>query len=329
MFFHHLFILGCVVLVGVFAFPAMAFAVGEACTDDSDCAVGEVCANSVCSLRQDVTVSVTVPAGAPPPSGGGGTSPPTIILEGKAYPNALVTIFRDGAVAGTALAGLDALFSKQLGAVPAGTHTFGIQVQDEDGRVSRTIEITLSLANGTVTTISNIFLPPTIEVAPPTVPHGDTIRIFGYIFPRSLVSVFINSAVSQFVAAQDSGRWEYLLDTSSLALGSHRAKARATSPDGEISDFSEVQSFDVVSALPPPVAPPPEPPGPEPPAGPPPPEEVAACAHGDLNGDDRVDMGDLSILLFWWERYHECPDQNGDRIVDMIDVSIMLFWWTD
>lgn len=60
----------------------------------------------------------------------------------------------------------------------------------------------------------------------------------------------------------------------------------------------------------------------------PPAEELALCLHGDLNGDRKVGLIDFSILLFWWERVNDCPDQNDDGIVDMIDVSILLFWWS-
>jgi hypothetical protein len=78
---------------------------------------------------------------------------------------------------------------------------------------------------------------------------------------------------------------------------------------GQQSEFTSWHSFEVVGELSPSELP-------------------KDCRHGDLNGDGQVNMVDLSILLFWWEQHHTCPDQNNDGIVDMVDVSILFYWWT-
>jgi len=66
------------------------------------------------------------------------------------------------------------------------------------------------------------------------------------------------------------------------------------------------------------------PPGPRPS-----PFEILQCA--DLNRDNRVDIIDLSILLYYYQKsgpevaLFEC---NGDLVIDFIDVSIMMYYWT-
>jgi hypothetical protein len=74
----------------------------------------------------------------------------------------------------------------------------------------------------------------------------------------------------------------------------------------------------------------PEPdPTPDPDPGPSPtPDEV----QGDLNGDGRVNILDLSILLSNWNRTtgnltNPKADLNGDGKVDILDLSILLSRW--
>jgi len=50
----------------------------------------------------------------------------------------------------------------------------------------------------------------------------------------------------------------------------------------------------------------------------------------DFNGDSRIDIGDLSILLYWWGKtgLEIAPyDLNGDGIIDIVDVSILFYHW--
>lgn len=49
----------------------------------------------------------------------------------------------------------------------------------------------------------------------------------------------------------------------------------------------------------------------------------------DLNADKKVDLVDLSILLYnWGEPKNPKADINNDGMVGLIDLSIMLYWWT-
>lgn len=51
----------------------------------------------------------------------------------------------------------------------------------------------------------------------------------------------------------------------------------------------------------------------------------------DCNADGRVDIVDLSIMLFYYERpppFPPCTDLNLDGFVNFTDVSILMFYWT-
>ncbi len=53
--------------------------------------------------------------------------------------------------------------------------------------------------------------------------------------------------------------------------------------------------------------------------------------RADFNGDNRVDIVDLSILLYYYGRTDPLAlryDLSGDGIVDFRDVSILMYYWT-
>src|SRR5581483_6609711 len=58
---------------------------------------------------------------------------------------------------------------------------------------------------------------------------------------------------------------------------------------------------------------------------------TSACSGADLNKDHRVNLTDLSILLFYWHTSaagNPCADINKDGTVNLVDFSIMLYQWT-
>lgn len=63
-------------------------------------------------------------------------------------------------------------------------------------------------------------------------------------------------------------------------------------------------------------------------------EKNHAIGVADFNGDGRVDIVDLSIMLYYFgENTKTNPaatkfDLNGDGKVDIIDISILLYYWT-
>ncbi|KKU47565.1 hypothetical protein A3H10_02095 [Candidatus Uhrbacteria bacterium RIFCSPLOWO2_12_FULL_46_10] len=277
------------------------------------------------SNSQGVGVSITIeqtttPPPTPPPSGGGGggggstvivpspTDIATFVMKGKAYPKAIITILRNGAVTKTLIAGNDGLFEATISGLPAGLQTFGVYAQDTEGKKSVTLSFTLSLLANMTTTLEGLIIPVTIEISSPVVNQGNPLFIYGQSFPESNISLFIQSKeVVKTTATKPSGNWRYELDTAPLDLGDHAVRAKAQALTGEQSEFSETKFFRVI------------------PKG----------AHGtpgscpaDLNDDNRVDITDLSILLYnWGTPKNTRADYNKDGRVDIVDFSILLYYW--
>ena len=59
-----------------------------------------------------------------------------------------------------------------------------------------------------------------------------------------------------------------------------------------------------------------------PPAQPPPPKKA-----GDINGDNNIDLLDLSILAAWWGTANVDVDFNHDGVVDLLDLSTLASAW--
>jgi hypothetical protein len=52
----------------------------------------------------------------------------------------------------------------------------------------------------------------------------------------------------------------------------------------------------------------------------------------DFNGDGRINIIDLSILLYHYDETGKnlgCYDLNKNEVVDFPDLSILMFYWTN
>jgi len=241
-----------------------------------------------------VSITSTVPSPPPPYA--------TVIFQGKTSPIALVTILRNGTATASFSAANSGYFSKTLTGISPGIYTFGIFAEDRTERGTPTISLTLNLASGTTTTVSGIFLPPTIGRSPSTVGGGQLVYLAGEVFPNSQINLFISPGnITKKTTADSQGFWSYKLSTASFAIGQYSIKAKATSPQGEQSQFSKTLYFTV------------------------------QCNGADLNFDGKVNIFDLSILLYFWGQsnpWNICADINKDKNVNVVDFSIMMYQWT-
>ena len=244
--------------------------------------------------------------------GGGGYVPlvtTKVIIKGIAYPLSDVTIIKDGSVATTTIADSQANFNVEITNITAGTWTFGIWAEDKQGNKSITFSFTTSVTSGMTTTISGIFLPPTIDLSKTAVKKGETLNILGQTAPQSDISIFINSEeeIIKKTTAQADGTWFYGLDTTFFEEGSHSTRSKATSSDGLLSTFSKTLAFSVGKGG----------------------VERTTTEKSDINADKRVNLVDFSILLYnWGVPKNLSADFNNDNKVNLVDFSIMLYWWT-
>jgi hypothetical protein len=220
---------------------------------------------------------------------------------------AKITILKDGEVAQITSADINANFKTEIRNISAGIWNFSLWAEDSKGRRSIIISFTVTILEGKTTTISNIFIPPTIELEKTKVAKGETLNIYGQTAPESQILIHVESPeeIIETTKAKKTGDWDYPLDTSPLEEGMHTTKARAESPEGLKSAFSSVLAFYVGKYKP---------------------EEI--CPRADFNKDGRTNLIDFSILLYWWGKYNPCVDMNGDGIVNLPDFSILLYYWT-
>lgn len=259
-------------------------------------------------LSVSVTILSATPAPVPGPGGGGGAIAPgsaKVIFEGKAYPGAFITFLKNGQVSGTTVAKDSGDFTLTLTGLSQGTWSFGFFAEDTEKRKSVTLSFSANILGGTETTISGIFISPTITLNGSSVKRGGAIDILGQAYPNSEVNIFVSSPVAftKKTAVSDAGKWKYSFDTSPLELGMHSAKAKAIILSGEQSPFSEDMTFKVIEA----------------------------CQGADLNFDGKVNLIDFSILLYFWNQSkpsNACADINRDNKGDLTDFSIMMYWWT-
>ena len=250
----------------------------------------------------------------PPPSGGGGgggggitVQQTRVILRGKAYPKAKITILKDGQVEDIITADSQANFNVTFTQITPGIYTFGVWAEDGKGRRSITFSFTATVTKDMTTTIGSIFLPPTIELEKPGVKQGEILSILGQTAPESKVSLSIySSEIIKKTTADGDGDWIFPLDTEILEDGSHTVRAKAETSGGLLSSFSKVLRFYVGEEILP-----------------------GEIREVDMNTDNKVNLVDFSILLYnWGVPKNPAADLNSDGKVNLTDFSIMLYYWT-
>lgn len=259
-----------------------------------------------------------VPATIPPRVLGGtpslpatpGAIPSTIqtqvVLRGKAYPNADISILLDGKQFGTARADTNADFLFNSTAVTPGTATFSFLAKDSAGVSSLTTSVVFEVVQSAITSVNNVYIAPTLSVDQPKVSPGTPLTLFGQSVPRAKVITSIDTDTSDALAAEAdaSGKWSFQLSTGSVTNGFHTAKALFIFSTTSRSGYGKSVNFFVGDELP------------------------KGGLLPDLNGDKKVNLVDFSIFLLSWNSKDVRSDFNQDGTVNLADFSIMLFNWT-
>jgi hypothetical protein len=268
---------------------------------------------------EGVGVSVEISSGGSPPA-----QPLVgqVTINGKAYPGAVVTILRDGAVAASFFSNSGGDFSRTFGSITPGIHTFSLFAQDVQELTSLTINLSISVPPNATVRISGLVIPPTISADPPTVAQGDTVRVSGYSFPFSRVFLlFPEGGATQEVQSGADGIWHYDINSSSLGEGSYGVQARTVTSTGEQSEFSQGATFTVTKSGAGDEGDQGEDEGDEEPPLEPPEKSP------DFDRDGIVGLRDFSIIMYWWGRSNPSTDLNSDGVTNFFDFSILLYWW--
>lgn len=285
----------------------------EQCDDGNDVS-GDLCS---ATCRSETPASPNLPNGSPTvgstpfvPSASPGAilseTQTRVVLKGKAYPGSSVNILLDGKVKGTVQADANADFFYSATDITPGTATFGFVARDPKGVESITTSIVFEVAQSAVSTVANVFFPPTIAVSDRQVAKGGPFTVSGYSVPQATVVSEISGGEKTTLdaTADTSGAWALQVDTKSLTDGLHTVKSFFKRESGEQSGFGKSISFSVGEAA------------------------FADTGTADINGDGKINLVDFSIFLLHWGSDDIASDFNADGTVNLGDFSIMLFNWT-
>jgi cysteine-rich repeat protein len=295
---------------------------GEEC-DDTNNVAGDTC-DPICQNE-------TAPIEVNPPTGGGGgggsgstrgpgardgtlpmNNPTKVIIDGRSYPNSTVYVLQDGKQVAILKTDAKAEFHYEATEVTPGPVIFGFWAEDSAKRRSITMTTTFQVVQNAVTTVSGLYLPPTIDILTKTIKQGEKLDIFGEAVASSTVLIYFDSASDSPGTTESSlnGKWKSdLLDTKLLAnekFHTVKAKTETLASDATVkrSGFSQSVGFYVGS------------------------KTLKDVISPDINKDGKVNITDFSILLFYWGASEVTCDFNGDGKVNLTDFSIMLYAWT-
>lgn len=228
-----------------------------------------------------------------------GGSTGDIRLVGDAFPGALVTFLKDGAVAGTTVANSVSRFDQTFSALTPGTYNFSIYAQDSEGRHTLTISFSAAAIASMTVTVSGILLSP-ILVVPDSIKRPEAVTESGLAKHNSTVTTFTRSdPITKQTTTNSSGQWSIRI-SDILHLGEHSVSALVNDGQGTQSEQAS-RNFQV---------------------------KLSA----DLNIDGSVNLTDFSILMF---SYGTNPPPNlasdindNGGAPDLVDFSIMMFYWS-
>jgi hypothetical protein len=230
-----------------------------------------------------------------------------VTLAGVAYPGAKVSIVALGETAAilkqSTVASPLGRFQIDFRGISVGARSYGLVVQDKEGRVSQSRTFDVNLKNASdILQVTNILASPTIGFSRATVTKGDRLIVVGYSTPNSTVTFKVDGKdIVERTQAGADGAYRILLRTGELSLGSHTIAALQQDALGRFSDPSIQKVFNVTNLLVPQV---------------------------DFNGDGKINVIDASIFLSRFNspdpKIKLLDDLNGDRKVDASDFSIFL-----
>jgi len=244
----------------------------------------------------------------------------SVIFEGLAYPNSIVTLLKDGQIVATTIADSDANFQINVSDISDGDYRYIFYAEDGDGNRSSTSAFSDSVITGGSNNIRGIFLAPTILLDKSEVKLDSNVIISGQTVPQADVLISISSISEEVffvkIKANTEGKYAYSFYPSALKIGQYFVKSKSFL-NNEVSFYSSIINFNVGS------------------------EDIiivpgVKCpAKGDLNNDCRVDLTDFSIAAYWYKKplsvifkILEEEKLNGDGIISIVDFSVIAFYWT-
>lgn len=281
--------------------------------------IGVVSVFADMSESHSLDISAVVPSLTPPPgpgstsSGGSITPGTTVSLSGFSFPNAKLTLLKDGQITTTLIANADGTFQITINDLNFGNFQFSIYAEDPQGVISNPYTVNVPAFKALPYYYTNLIIPPTISSNKLVVKIGTDLSVYGYAAVGSTVNLLIPGSSTLGSAVADSNGFYRVTVPANLAPGVYSLRTNATL--GNItSQYSRPIQVSFTNS--------------NEPDQQIPPSQYSLCV--DYNHDGRVNLVDFSILLFWFGKNNppSTIDCNGDRVVDIKDFSILMYFWT-
>ena len=272
---------------------------------------------------ENVSVSATVlgTTPMPTPSGGGSGSAGVINIpktsarfSGEAYPDATITLLKNGVVSSVVKADNDGLFSLTLEEQYQSTTLYTLYARDVAGNKSPLLNYPLVVSEGYLTHLSGIRFPPTVTIDKIQIKKGDYLSVGGYSLPRKLLEIVVeNQSIKSerkvfTLTSRDTGLYNLTFPLGDLPKGEYFLYVKYPA-DTRISKFVRfiIGDSNIKSA------------------------NSSLNIPGDCNADGVINLVDFSVLAFWYKKNHppKCVDTNEDKMVDLTDFSILAYYWSN
>jgi hypothetical protein len=267
-------------------------------------------------VTEVVSVSATVGEVIVVTPGGGGSShgnitiPQTAVsFSGYAYPNASVTLLKQGEIKVVVKANSAGEFTILLEEIYNSNILYSLFAQDLDGQRSLLINYPIAVQAGFITNLSGIRFAPTIVVDKSEVRAGDYLTVQGNALPGKEMEITIQGISKQIftLVSSKDGSYKIVLPTSGLPKGNYslfikyKDDIRTSKLVGFIIGESNIFFTESPADIP-----------------------------GDCNQDKMINLIDFSILAFWYGKSTPpaCVDTKKDNKIDLVDFSILAFYWT-
>lgn len=250
-------------------------------------------------------------------SGGGNNevAPTDITFSGLAYPNAKIFLLAGGIAAGQTYADPNASFSLKLPALDSGVKIFSLVAVDTEGVRSVLITLPITIASGTTTTVSRLFLPPTLSLAQMVYGRGEDVAAHGYSVPWARATLIADAKDNIYTMADKAGFYSTNIKTDSFLLGEHTLQAKVQileNGTSKESGLGRLNSFIIALNKDTQIE-----------------DRSNIALVADINRDSVIDIKDFSILAFWFSKPNvpKNIDINGDRKITIADFSILAYYW--
>ncbi len=277
------------------------------------------CKNNVfAQLTEQVSVSATVVGEqiVVTPGGGGGSSGSIVIpktsvrFSGQAYPNATVTLLKQGINKATVTASPVGDFTVTLEEKYDDNIVYSLFAEDVLGNRSLLINYPIVVQKGYLTHLSGIRFPPTITTDKSEVRVGDYLVVNGYALQDKDLEIVVKSdSVSSVFTLQSTKTGEYrmVVPLSSFSKGNYSVSVRYKN-DVRTSTLIKfvIGNLNIFNT------------------------KTLSSIPGDCNADKIINLIDFSVLAFWYGKSNppRCVDINRDNIINLVDFSILAFYWT-